>query len=284
MFKRSLITLQAMESVSHGDTSNLNDGTNTRLFMRHGLLVDGVAISVPDVSENSLRSVMFRQPLHDHLLKTLGMEAGGLPQAVVNMLYSGGNLAKGAKSPGNDIALGHEIRRLYPSLELLGGATDAFVLPKSRLKLAAWPVCREFARIIAHVSPEHEEEAREVSVFDLLFEETRTRGTGSRSSGNQTLYQYEVIASGARFLVEITLDAWTPDAVESAVAVALSQWDGYFGGQGRQGRGRMEIVGKRPGGEALTPYLEHLEEHSEKMRAGLLDGSLGTGKPVCVLQ
>ncbi len=44
----------------------------------------------------------------------------------------------------------------------------------------------------------------------------------------------------------------------------------------------MEIVGKRPGN--MTPYLQHLEEHGEKIKAGLLDGSLGTGKDICVLQ
>lgn len=282
MFKRSTVLLEALEPISHQDTlTSTDNATNTRLFMRSRALVDGVPMRVPDISENSLRSVIFRRTLHDHLLETLGVESGSLPQAVVNLLYSGGNLAKGATSPGNDIDLSHKIRRLYPSLELLGGATDSFVLPKSRLRLAAWLVCREMAPYIRHVDESLAEEAESVSSYDLISEETRVRGTGAESSGNQMLYSYETLAAGSKVLLEITLDAWTSEAVESAVALALAEWDGYIGGQGRQGRGRMAITGKRSGN--LTMYKEHLDKYGETMKAGLADGTLGTEKPICVL-
>lgn len=280
-FKRNAVVIEALTPLSHGDTLTGDNATNTRLFMRSMMRVDGVPMRVPDVSENALRSVIFRRTLHDHLLETLGVGPGDLPQAVVNLLYSGGNLAKGSSMPGNEIALSHEIRSLYPSLELLGGATDSFVLTKSRLRLAAWPVCREFARQIRSVAPELEEEAESVSAFELLEEEMRVRGTGSESSGNQMLYGYETLSAGTKILLETTLDARTPPAVEACIALAFAEWDGYFGGQGRQGRGRMEVVGKRPGN--LTPYTDHLREHSEKMKTGLLDGTLGTGKTVCVM-
>jgi hypothetical protein len=282
-YSRDLFVLEAVESVSHGDTqTGVDNATNVRLFMRHGLIVDGIPLRVPDLSENALRSVLFRRPLGDHLLASLGIGAGELPQSVMNLLYAGGNLTSGSSAPGNEHDLATNIRKLYPSLWLLGGATDSFVLPKSALSLACWPLTLEYAPLVERISPEHAEDARKVSVFDLLFEETRTRGTGSESSGNQMLYSYETIAAGTRFLIETTLSAWTTPAVRSAVAVALSEWDGYFGGQARQGRGRMTIVGKRPGN--LTSYLEHLAEHGEEMKAGLLDGTLGTGKPLCASQ
>ena len=278
--KRYSMVLEAVEPVAHGDTlTGVDNATNTRLFMRSAMLVNGVPVRVPDISENALRTVVFRIPLALHLLKTLGVEKGSLPQAVTNLLFSGGNMAAGAKSPSNEIELAHRIRELYPSLELLGGAVDAFILPRSRLRIAAWPIAREFAWALRHASPELAEEAERVSVFDLLSEEVRTRGTGSESDGNQVLYQYEVLAAGARFYVELTLEAATSPAAEAAVAVALEHWDGYFGGQERQGRGRMAL--RKAELPAPDAYLEHIEAYGEAMKAGLLDGTLGTGKVVC---
>lgn len=277
---RFTVVLHALESLSHGDTSNTDNPTNIRLFMRSSMLMDGAAIRVPDISENSLRSVIFRQTLHSHLLDALEIPKGHLPQAVMNLLFSGGNLARGSTSPGNEIDLGHRVRELYPSLHLLGGATDSFVLPKSALKLAAWPVAREFLMPLEYVAPELTDEAREVSVFDLLSEETRTRGTGSESSGNQMLYSYETLAAGTKIVLEITFEPRTPDAVKAAACFALSMWDGYFGGQGRQGRGRMVVVGREQ--DDFAAYEEHIESYAETMRAGLVDGALGTGKELCI--
>lgn len=276
---RHLAVLLALEAISHGDTSSVENPTNIRLFMRHTQLVDGAPMRVPDISENSLRSVIFRRTLADHLVESLGIEDGSLPQPAVNLLYAGGNLARGSAAPGNEIELGHKIRELYPSLHLLGGATDSFVLPKSALSLAAWPVAREFSRELSHVAPHLAEEAQEVSIFDLLSEETRTRGTSSESSGNQMLYTYETLASGTKIVLEMTLAPRTPPAVEGALSLALSHWDGYFGGQGRQGRGRMALL-EGPGADP-APYLEHLEKNAGAMRQGLLDGTLGSGKVVC---
>jgi len=278
--KRYGFVMEAIEPVAHGDTlTGIDNATNTRLFMRSTMLVRGIPMRVPDISENALRTVVFRVPLALHLLGALGIEKGTLPQAVTNLLFSGGNMASGAKSPSDEIELGHRIRGLYPGLELLGGAVDAFILPRSRLRLAAWPVAREFRWALEHVAPHLAEEAERVSVFDLLSEEVRTRGTGTESEGNQMLYQYEVLAAGAKFFVELTLEAATSPAAEAAVAVALDHWDGYFGGQARQGRGRMEVRdAKLPKPDA---YLEHVEVYAEAMKAGLLDGTLGTGKVVC---
>lgn len=279
MFRRRTFELTAVTPVSHGDTqTGTNNATNMRLFMRAGLRVHGIPVRVPQLSENALRSVLFRIPLHDHLLSTLGVKAGELPQAVVNLLFAGGNLTRSGNWDANH--LGHEIFSLYPSLSLLGGATDTFVLPRSKLRLAAWPLTREFVPYLSGIATgEQIEEAQGVSIFDMLFEETRVRGTGDESSGNQMLYSYETLAAGAKFLVETTLPAHASPEVEGALATALSGWDGYFGGQGRQGRGRMTVSGDV--GDS-SPYLEHLEAYGKKMLDGLKDGSLGTAHPVCV--
>lgn len=278
--KRYSVTLEALEPISHGDTlSGVDNPTNTRLFMRSAVYVGGKLFRAPDLSENAFRTAAIRVPLALHLLGALEIERGQLPQAVVNLLFSGGAMGAGAKAPTGEFELGFKIRSLYPSLELLGGAVDAFILPRGRLKVAIWPVAREWAWVLDELAPHLSDRAREVSIFDLLGEEVRTRGTGDEAHGNQMLYQYEVLAAGSLFFVELTLDPATSPAAEGALSVALGHWDGYFGGQGRQGRGRMRIVD--PNLPSPEPYLEHVEAHREAMRQGLLGGTLGTGTVVC---
>ncbi len=279
MIKRHLITMTCLTPLSHGDTANLSGG-NTRLFMRQGMRVDGVPFRVPAISENALRSVLFRAPLAEHLLSSLGILKGEIPQAVMNLLFSGGNLKSGAKAPGDEIELGHSVKQLYPSLDLLSGSTDAFVLPRSRLKLSAWLLSSEYADLLELVSPEHAQLARDAgSAFDLLCEETRTRGTGDESAGNQMLYGYETLAAGSQILLEVVLDRHTPDAAQSALSAGISNWDGFFGGQGRQGRGRIHLEHTLPSQDA---YLEHLAAYGDAMRDGLKTGNLGTAKVLCV--
>jgi hypothetical protein len=274
------ILMQAVTPISHGDTvTGVDNQTNTRIFMRQGMLIDGKPARVPSISENALRSVIFRYPLHDHLLRALEIERGQVPQSVVNLLFSGGSMASGAKAPTNEIELGHKVKRLYPSIDLLGGAVDAFILPRSRMRLAAWLVAREYLPALRLVAPELADEAAGVSAYDMLTEETRTRGTGSESSGNQMLYTYETLASGAKLLLEVSLDPHTPAATAAAVAHAISCWDGYIGGQGRQGRGRMEVVRANLG--SADAYLAHIEAHRDAMREGLVTGTLGTERVLC---
>lgn len=280
-FKRHNLVLQAVTPIAHQDTvTGIDNSSNIRLFMRQQMLVNNIPARVPAMSENALRSVIFRNPLHDHLFGFLGIEAGELPQSVMNLLFSGGNMAAGSKAPANEIELGHALKKLYPSMDLLGGAVDGFILPRSRLRLAAWIVAEEYADLIEIVNPELAQEARDAgSCFDLVQEETRTRGTGGESDGNQMLYTYETLASGTKILVELTLDPHTPDAAMGAAAMAITAWDGYLGGQSRQGRGRVGVIkNELPAADA---YLEHLNAHKEAMREGLLDGTFGTGKVLC---
>lgn len=277
---RHTILLQAVTPLAHGDTvTGIDNQTNTRIFMRQGMLVDGKPGRVPAISENALRAVLFRNPLHDDLLTRLKIGRGELPQSVVNLLFSGGNMAAGSKAPGDEMTLGHQVKRLYPSLDLLGGAVDGFILPRSRLRMAAWLVAREYASALRLIAPDLVAEAEGVSAYDMLAEETRTRGTGSESEGNQMLYTYETLAAGAKLLVEISLDPHTPEATRSAVAHAMTCWDGYIGGQGRQGRGRMAVLSSDL--PEASAYLEHIEEYGEAMRQGLTTGGLGTAKLLC---
>ena len=277
---RHTITLQAATPIAHGDTvTGVDNQTNTRLFMRQTMLVNGIPARVPAISENALRSTMFREPLADSMLQALGIGSGDLPQSVMNLLYAGGNIAPGSKAPAQEIAYGHAVKKLYPMLDLLGGAVDSFILPRSRLRLACWLVAEEYADSLAIVAPHLVDEARRVSAFDLLGEETRTRGTGANSDGNQMLYTYETLAAGAKLFIEVTIDSHAPDACITATSHALDCWDGYIGGQSRQGRGRMIVVDKST--PESTAYIKHIEENRDAMRSGLTSGTLGVEVKLC---
>ena len=270
--------LEAVTPVAHGDTSMLNNGSNTRIFMRQNTIVNGYPMQVPAVSENALRSVMVRAPIHDELMQRLGIGEGELPQAVVNLLWSGGSMAAGSKAPAQAMEIGHNLKKTYPSLDLLGGAVDGFILPKSRLNLSAWLVCAENRRALSYVAPEISETAT-VSAFDMIAEETRTRGTGSDSEGNQMVYTYETLTAGAQILVEFTLDPHTPDLTRSCLGAALAAWDGFVGGQGRQGRGRMAIVSHDL--PAPDAYHEYVAANADTLRDGLKDGTFGSKTVLC---
>lgn len=270
--------LEAVTPVAHGDTSMLNNGSNTRIFMRQNTIVNGYPMQVPAISENALRSVMVRTPIHDDLIQRLGIGEGELPQAVVNLLWSGGSMAAGSKAPAQAMEIGHNLKKTYPSLDLLGGAVDGFILPKSRLNLSAWLVCSENRRALSYVAPEIAETAA-VSAFDMIAEETRTRGTGSDSEGNQMVYTYETLTAGAQILVEFTLDPHTPDLTLSCLGAALAAWDGFVGGQGRQGRGRMAIVSHDL--PAPDAYHEYVAANADTLRDGLKDGTFGSKTVLC---
>ena len=277
---RYRFVLETLTPVAHFDTrTGVDNPTNVRLFMTQPTTRNGRLVYSPHVSENALRSVLLRSPLADHLLKALGISGAVVPRPVLNLLFSGGNMGSG-RAPGDETVLGHMIKRLYPSLDLLGGAVDSFIIPRSRLRMSAWIVSEEYVTAIDALFPELSGAARSVSAHDIIGEETRTRGTGAEADGNQMLYTYETLAAGARIAVELTVDPWAPMPATSAIARGLAEWDGYIGGQARQGRGRcrLEWLDEAP---TVDAYDAHVADRADVMRAGILDGSLGTGKVLC---
>ncbi|HZT90323.1 MAG TPA: hypothetical protein VFA12_20450 [Stellaceae bacterium] len=220
---RYRFVLETLTPVAHFDTrTGIDNTTNVRLFMTQPAHRNGRLVYTPHVSENALRSVLLRTPLADHLLTTLAIGSGVVPRPVLNLLYSGGNMGSG-RAPGDETALGHMVKRLYPSLDLLGGAVDTFIIPRSRLRLAAWIVAEEYLAPIEALFPELAGQARTASAYDMIGEETRTRGTGGESHGNQMLYTYEVLAAGVRIAVELMLDDWSPPATAAAAGRGLAQ-------------------------------------------------------------
>ena len=278
--KKYSFVLEALSPVSHGDTQTaINNNTNIRLFMRQNVIVNGIPSRIPTLSENSVRSVIFRKTLAEDLL--IKLNVSGLPKTVVNLLFSGGNLLSGAKSSGREFELGRSVMHNYPSLELLSGAVDSFILPESKLRPCLFPITKEYTRFLEKVAPsEVVEESKNISVFDLIQEETRTRGTSDESEGNQMLFTYETLSSGSKFFVLCYLNYGVTDLCESSFFYAIKNWPGYFGGQSRQGRGLMSIseIDFCNNGQL---YADYIEENKEGLKSGLEDGTLGTGVVLC---
>lgn len=271
--------LEALTPISHGDTrTGVNNATNKRLFMRAPRMINGRMVYVPSVSENALRTTIFRRPLADHLIRTLGI-AGQVPRGALNLLYAGGAMGGGERAPGDETVIGHEIGKLYPGLALMGGAVNAMILPRGKMRLSACLAAQEYGAMIGAIFPEIAAEADGRSAFDMVGDERRTRGTGDEASGNQMLYEYEVLAAGAKIACEVSLDPWASPEAVSAIARAVAEWDGFIGGQGRQGRGRMALTWLD---DAPTPdaYDAHLAANADAMRAGLVTGTLGAAKPL----
>lgn len=274
-FSRHRFVLKAVSDISHGDTrTGLDNPTNTRLFMQTTKTVDGETFVVPEISGNALRSVIFRRTLANDLMDRLEIKAGDLTPAVHNLLYNGGVLSKSADFDILPLIL--SIRRLYPSLDLIGGAVDSFTLSRGRLTgVGVWPMLAEYREDIQDVAPDLADEDLPKS-YDVLDMKTRT--SSAQDSKDAKIYSYQVMSAGVRILGELTLESGTPDATRACAGVALRDWDMYFGGQARQGHGRMVYLEKPE--IDTTAYEQHVEEHKEEMRSGILDGVLGTGRVV----
>lgn len=245
-------------------------------------------VEVPAVSANSVRHQLVREPAWLHLFSRLGLMPndpgkGPVPAGVEALFYNGGNIEAGAKQPSNPFALANEIRRRYPSLDLLGGVTDSFDIGESRLRVGTWIVCRENAKALAN-SPAAALPAINESIFDLIDDETRTRMAG-RSGQGQMIYNYESLCAGTQVLVRFSLQPFTSVLSEGALLAALKWYlaeDRSLGGQVARGHGDVHgewlIQPKRE--EPLALYEQYLDEHAEELRLGLVDGTLGTGTKV----
>lgn len=246
---------------------------------------------VPHVSANSQRQQIARGPAMRGLLAALGYEAqspgrGALPVGVEAILANGGNIKAGAKQPADPFKLAHQIRDLFPSLELVGGVTDSFDLGESRLKVASWLVCRENAAALAGTAAEGLP-TMHLSAFDLLDDVTLTRQAGEVGTG-QMIFSFETLCAGTQLLVRLDLSPYTSalawgaliDAVETFLAGCAA-----IGGQSARGFGR--VAGQayyhttRDVAACRDAYRAYLAEHQERLRAALEDGTMGAASVVC---
>ena len=245
-----------------------------------------IVMEVPAISVNSIRHQLVREPAFLHLCNALGIEPvsrgqGALPISVESIFYNGGNIEAGAKQPNNRFFLGGEIRRAYPSLDLLGGVTSSFDIGESKLKVSAWIICAENADALP--AELRNTAQAQTSIFDMLDEMVRTRQATDSGAG-QMIYNYEVLVKGTQIYVELTLTPYTTDLAEGALAAAL----GYYaknvnivGGQSARGHGHMDLEWLTEMPDHLDEYEGYLGEHKDDLLAGMLDGTLTSGVKVC---
>ena len=278
--KTLTLMLEAATPICHGDVGvGASSSTNLQTFMRHRrLLSNGNIASVPAISGNAMRHVLIRAPLMRAMLSRLGVERESLPLAVAQLLFSGGEILGGAVEPATSGALSRRVRELYPPLAMLGGAVDAFLLPPGSLRVTPVLMCEEERPAIEAVL-NRKYLADLPSAFDLVGEETRTR-----SGGAKMLYSYETLAAGSRILLELSLTR-DEDMGMALLSVALEEWDLFFGGHSRQGRGRLTVDLDQSEwmreSSILEPWLDHCAEHAQAMRDGLASGTLGTDRVLC---
>ncbi len=243
-------------------------------------------VEVPAVSANSLRHQVVREPAWWHLCKHLGLSPaqpgqGPVAAGTEALFYNGGNIQAGSKQPSNTFSLALQARRLYPSLDLLGGVTDSFDLGESRLRVAGWLVCRENRKAFQG-SPAYDLPAADVSAFDLLDDVTLTRQGPSKELG-QMIWSFETLCPGAQVLCRLSLAPWTGVLTRGALVAAVETYladDGTLGGQAARGFGwcRGEWL-ERPAGDegARREYEDYLAMNRTALLSGLIDGTLGTG-------
>ena len=243
-----------------------------------------IVMDVPAISVNSLRHQLVRGPSWLHLCSMLGIEPqarGEGPFAVgaTGIFEQGGNIVKGASQPANTFFLAGEIRKAYPSLDLLGGTTASFDLGESKLKVSAWIVCRE--NIDCLPASLRDTAQAQTSVFDMLDDVTRTRQATADGQG-QMIYNYETLVKGTQVYVELTLTPYTTPQTEGALAAALDYFEGncnVVGGQSARGHGQMSVEwltsGPNDGG-----YVQYVRDNKDELYSGIVDKTLCSGAQV----
>jgi hypothetical protein len=246
---------------------------------------DHIVLDVPAISVNSLRHQLVREPSWLHLCDALGFEPaargeGELPVHADAIFYNGGNIKAGASQPSNAFFLAGEIRKAYPSLDLLGGVTSSFDLGESKLKVSAWIVCTENRDALPEALRDTAQ--AQTSVFDMLDNVTRTRQASPDGEG-QMIYNYETLVKGTQVYVELTLTPYTGDLARGALAAAIDYYlahDNVIGGQSARGHGHVlgEWLTEKPVGR--EEYEAFLAENRQDLRQGIVDGTLLSSKVV----
>lgn len=245
-----------------------------------------IIIEVPAISVNSLRHQMLREPAYVHLFGALGIEPkargeGCASEHAEGMFYNGGNIVKGAVEPSTAFYLAGEIRKHYPTLDLLGGTTKMFDIGESHVRMSAWIVCKENA---GNLPVElHDTAQARTSVFEMLDDVTRTRHKGNAGVG-QMIYTYETLVAGTQIYVEITTTPYIKPIEESALATAIKFYEenvAVVGGQSARGNGHVSVEWLGENRLGLPDvYEEYLAENKEALLAGIIDGTLCSGAVV----
>lgn len=245
-------------------------------------------IEVPEVSANSLRHQLVRNPGWVHLRRSLGFQAtepgkGELPPSVQAIFENGGNIEAGAKQPSDTYGKARLIRQAFPLLDLLGGVADSFDLGKSKLDVHTWLVCKENLDALAG-TPAADLPVARLSAFEMLDDVTETRQATEAGLG-QMIRGFEAAIKGCQILVRLDLRADTRTLTQGALIAAISTFEeaSKIAGQSSRGFGlvRPEWLSPIPeAAESAAEYEAYLETNRDSLRAEMTAGSLGCGSAV----
>lgn len=235
---------------------------------------DVIPLDVPAVTGNSLRHQVIRKPGWLHLVKQLGLAE--VPAGVEALFVNGGNIRAGAKQPSNAAQLALTMRNQYPTLDLLGGVTDSFVLGEGRLSVAGWVVCQENADALKGTAAENLPLAS-VSIFDMLDDVTLTRQATEDGLG-QMIWNFETLAKGLNIMVRMNLHPFTADLTKSALFAAVEQFreQPTIAGQAARGFGWCTADWMNGVKADAQLYNEYLMANHDALVEGIASGKMGT--------
>lgn len=243
-----------------------------------------VRVEVPTISANAIRHTLVREPLRTLMLDILGFRPGTpgfgeLPAGVDALLQNGGNIKHGSKSPNSRLVLGSAVRDRYPSIDLVSGCADSFLLGRGRLSVSTHIVCRETKPTLEALG------YGTLPGADMPADSMVTVITNARAAGpadTPMLFTHEHLVPGTQFLVRLAVAPGTRDLTRGALYAALDRWheqDGHMGGLSASGRGSTSMRKlSAPGDwtERKAEFLAYLQDNRDALALGLRNGTLGT--------
>ena len=278
---------KAGKAATTGDTVRLNlEETFTNEHLHDEPTRSTIAIPVH--SGNDIRhDIRYAGMMHLFAHLQVDPEKTMLPTSVKALLENGGNIGKAQSAPSTAYALAQAIRNAYPSLSLLGGCTDSFMLGDSNLQSVS---CFWFAREFNDALEELFGVKADTSILDLLDEWTLHRHVG-RYDGSPMPYSFETVTAGAQLYVNFQLSPWGTELERGAFIAALETFkdiDGHIGGQAAKGFGRVSVEilhetanDTKTWQNARSAYEQYLAENRLRLLEGLKTGTLCSEKVVC---
>jgi len=264
-------TATALDPIHHGAGT---EGNTQILRMQDVMLPDGSPARVPFISGNSIKH-MIRDGGVRFALEAMGVQAGTLSKAVVDLLFSGGALTKSGAAV--NLAHARDIATLFPILSVCGYAAGNFMQASKvrvehmhlacaenewRVPTSAASVPQLRIRAAAFRGEEfgtRHEPTREPRVFALLTEADRgarlRQLTGDVQNGEseksqQMYYEFQTVAAGSVWFGGLTFDdlsIFELAALRSALERAADGTAGdgsiiyRIGAKGAIGYGRMSF-------------------------------------------
>lgn len=262
-----------------------------------------MSVSLPVHSGNDIRHDL-RWAMGMHMLKTLGMLPdmsqtfmgepnpqsdspvgkfwASLPKPIQALLENAGAIAKGASEPANAYQLSQQIKANYPGWEVFGGSTLSFIMGASNLESVS---CHFFGSENSLALNEFGIEVKE-SVTELLDTWGLTRHA-VRSDASPMPTSFETIQAGAKMLVRLQVSPFITDLGLGALVASIrtfQELSGTIGGKAARGFGRVSVESIHANDKlelCFNQYEAYLKANADKLRKGLLDGTLGTDKVLC---